>query len=78
MKCWNCDSEMVARVDDNNHPYGSCPKCGATNTELPKIDFSPLASQGFILRNSEGSILTHAQRPSKTVTRRASRARQGK
>lgn len=71
-QCWSCGKVTMEPRGD----FYQCSSCGATWNELPTSDFSPLAEHGFYLKDNEGTVLTRAQRPSKTVTRRASKARE--
>ncbi len=72
--CWSCSRETVKAKGN----YYQCSSCGATYNTLPKPGFSPLADHGSYLQDAQGTVLTRVQRPSKTVTRRASKAREKK
>lgn len=70
-QCWNCGSHDIE--DKGSHVQ--CRSCEATWNYVPTLGFDPLAEHGFYLENAGGVKMGRMQRPSKSVSRAAAKAR---
>ena len=70
--CWYCGKPTVFPVKS----YFECTDCGATWNEVPELGPSPLIQDVGLIRDGEGTIITHARR-TRSLRKPKAQARSG-